>query len=54
MSVDLHLLSLPGDGDDINFILEACRPYLDGRGQPSGGRRFFAPWKGVRVLLRMT
>jgi len=34
-TVDLHLLSLPGAGEDINFILEAYRPYLAGRKQAS-------------------
>jgi peptidase E len=33
MSVDLHLLSKPGDGD-IRYILDACRPYLEAQTRP--------------------
>lgn len=31
MPIDLHLFSTPGDGrpDDIHWIVEACRPYLE-------------------------
>lgn len=30
MAVDLHLFSSPGDGD-VRYIIEASRPYLEGR-----------------------
>jgi dipeptidase E len=43
MPVDLHLLSLPGEGD-IHYILEACRPYLTGLAQPSVA---FIQWASV-------
>jgi dipeptidase E len=33
MSVDLHLLSKPGD-QDIRYILDACRPYLEAQTRP--------------------
>src|SRR5512142_2114864 len=35
MPIDLHLFSTPGRNDDIGWIVEACRPYLDGKRQPS-------------------
>ena len=34
MPVNLHLLSTPGDRD-IRWVLEACRPYLEGRENPT-------------------
>jgi len=37
-------MSLPGAGADINFILEACRPYLAGRAQASV---VFIQWASV-------
>jgi peptidase E len=33
MRIDLHLFSIPGEGD-IGFILEACRPYLERQEKP--------------------
>jgi dipeptidase E len=43
MTVDLHLFSLPGEGD-IRFILEACRPYLEQQQTPLVA---FIPWASV-------
>jgi dipeptidase E len=40
----LHLFSIPGDGN-INYILEACRPYLEGQGQPLVA---FIQWASVQ------
>lgn len=34
MPVDLHLFSTPGERD-IEWIVDACRPYLDGKSEPS-------------------
>lgn len=31
MPIDLHLFSSPGVDGDIRYVIEACRPYLDGR-----------------------
>ncbi len=31
MPVDLHLFSSPGEDGDIRYIIEACRPYLEGK-----------------------
>ena len=31
--MNLHLFSTPGK-DDIRYILEACRPYLEGKNDP--------------------
>jgi peptidase E len=31
MPVDLHLFSTPGENGDIRYIIEASRPYLEGR-----------------------
>ncbi len=31
MPIDLHLFSTPGERDDVGWILEAARPYLEGR-----------------------
>ena len=33
--MELHLLSTPGPGDDIRWVVEACRPYLRQHGDDS-------------------
>jgi dipeptidase E len=43
MSVDLHLFSLPGEGDIAN-ILEACNPYLKTQKEPAVA---FIQWASV-------
>jgi dipeptidase E len=32
--MELHLFSTPGPGDEISWVLEACRPYLEHRTDP--------------------
>ena len=34
MSLDLHLFSTPGASDDIDWIVDAARPYLEGKRNP--------------------
>lgn len=31
MPLDLHLFSSPGKDDDIRYVIEACRPYLENK-----------------------
>lgn len=33
--MELHLFSTPGPGDEISWVLEACRPYLEQRTDPT-------------------
>ena len=33
--MELHLFSSPGENDDIRYVIEASRPYLDGRSNPT-------------------
>lgn len=35
MTVDLHLFSTPGEDGDIRYIIEASRPYLEGKPEAS-------------------
>jgi dipeptidase E len=35
MPLDLHLFATPGIGDDIDWVVEACRPYIEDRPKPS-------------------
>lgn len=35
MPIDLHLFSTPGKGDDIEWVVESARPYLEGKANAS-------------------
>lgn len=50
--INLHLLSTPGDRD-IRWVLEACRPYLEGKSEPTVA---FLPqaWLNVNHWLEYT
>ena len=61
--MDLHLFSAPGVGDDIRWVLEACRPYLEDKDDPTiaylplaslfGERSLAETQKSFRKLARV-
>jgi dipeptidase E len=50
--MELHLLSSPGEGQEIGWVLEACRPYLEDREDPVVGYLPLATLAGERWLER--